>query len=276
VAGNNQYAFVEWEEPRWFATPTYRDYGNSLWYRWTCPATGWFTFDITSGTPSFDSVLGVSTGDQLAVLKLIALNDQYGSRAASRTSFRAEAGTEYSIVVATKNEVSLDGTGSFTLSWYPTPSPGFRGSQFAPVRGMPGARVTLTGTNFTGATAVMFGNGSATFTNAPTNNVDLRITAIVPPDATSGPVTVITPHGNVSSTATFQVLPPPLAVRGTPEGQVEIAWSATSEAFVLESASQPAGAVWEPVSTQVFRADGQSRVLVPGTEAARFFRLRGR
>jgi hypothetical protein len=272
VAGDNRHTFVEWEEPRWFATPTYA-YGNSLWYRWTSPATGWFTFDLTSATPSFDSVLGVSTGDRLAELKLIAWNDQYGNRAASRTSFPAEAGTEYSIVVATKNEVILDGTGSFRLSWYPTPPPGFTGSQFSPVRGLPGARVVLTGTSFTGATAVLFGEGSAAFTNALTNNLDLRITATVPPDASSGPITVVTSHGSVISTATFQVLPPPLSIARLADGRIEVRWPATSTAFLLETSDNLAGLGWRRVQEVPRQADGQS-MLVLSPAGQQFYRLR--
>lgn len=100
------------------------------------------------------------------------------------------------------------------------------------------------------------------------------ITATVPPDATSGSIIIVTLHGSVTSTAAYQVLPPPLAVRGAIEGQVEISWSATSDAFVLQSASELAEPVWEPVSAPVRRADGQTRVLVRGAEAARFFRLK--
>ena len=75
-----------------------------------------------------------------------------------------------------------------------------------------GGVYSANGTNFTGATSVLFNGASATFTNAPTNNLDLRITAIVPPDAISGPITIVTPHGSVTSTASFQVLPPPLTI----------------------------------------------------------------
>jgi len=67
IAGSNRYAFVEWEEPRWFATPT-GAYGSSLWYRWAAATDGWFTFDLGPGS-SFDSVLVVSTGDRLDELE---------------------------------------------------------------------------------------------------------------------------------------------------------------------------------------------------------------
>jgi hypothetical protein len=112
------------------------------------------------------------------------------------------------VVVASKSDVDPNQAGNFELAWYPTPSPGFTDSQFSPASAVPGAKLTLTGTNFSGATSVLFNGVSASFANAPTNNIDLKITAIVPPDAISGPITIVTPHGNVTSTATFQVLPP--------------------------------------------------------------------
>jgi hypothetical protein len=91
-----------------------------------------------------------------------------------------------------------------------------------------------TATNFTGATAVLFNGASASFTNASSTNVDLRITAIVPSDATSGPITIVTPHGDVTSTASFQVLPPPLSVRVSGAIEDQNTWSAISREFVLE------------------------------------------
>ena len=138
---------------------------------------------------------------------------------------------------------------------------------------MPGAKVVLTGTNFTGATAVLFGKGSAAFANAPTSNLDLRITAMVPPDATSGPITVITPHGSVTSTATFQVLPPPLSIARVDEGRVEVRWPATSDAMVLETTDDLAAVGWRPVLEVPRRADGQS-VSVLSPAGQRFYRLR--
>jgi hypothetical protein len=114
----------------------------------------------------------------------------------------------YSLAVAGKDFSDPKKAGSFESSWYPTPPPGFTGAQFSPSSGAPGARVTLTGTNFAGATSVLFNGTSGSFTTADDNNLDLRITAFVPLDATSGPITIITPHGNVTSSASFTVLPP--------------------------------------------------------------------
>lgn len=96
-----------------------------------------------------------------------------------------------------------------SASEYQTTPPGFTGPQLSPPSGLPGTKVTLSGTNFTGATAVLFNGVGASFTNHSANNLDLRITAVVPPDATSSPITIRTPHGDVTTTAVFTVLPLP-------------------------------------------------------------------
>ncbi|UOQ99608.1 IPT/TIG domain-containing protein [Hymenobacter sp. 5317J-9] len=73
-------------------------------------------------------------------------------------------------------------------------------TSFTPTAGGPGATVTITGTNLTGATAVTL-NGVAitgfTVVNATT------ITFTVPTTATSGTIAVTTPGGTVTSTGTF-------------------------------------------------------------------------
>ncbi len=73
---------------------------------------------------------------------------------------------------------------------------------FAPTGGPVGTRVTLTGTHFLGATAVEF-NG----VNAPQFEVVSRtsLQAIVPPEATSGPIRVVTPRGAAVSASNFIV-----------------------------------------------------------------------
>ncbi len=75
-------------------------------------------------------------------------------------------------------------------------------THFAPTRGPAGTWVTLTGTEFLGATAVRF-NG----VNSPQFSVrsESTIVASVSPGATSGPISVITPSGTAVSSANFTV-----------------------------------------------------------------------
>ena len=77
-------------------------------------------------------------------------------------------------------------------------------SPFAPIFGPVGTGVTITGTNFTGATAVSFNGVTATFTEGPPGT----ITTTVPAGATTGPITVTTPgSGPLKTTTRFTVTP---------------------------------------------------------------------
>lgn len=79
-------------------------------------------------------------------------------------------------------------------------------ADFHPRTGVPGVTVTLEGLNFTGATAVRFNGAAAAFSvTAPT-----QILAVVPAEATSGPVSVTTTSGTGQSTKLF-LAPPRLS-----------------------------------------------------------------
>jgi hypothetical protein len=273
IWASNRYAWLELDEP----PHVLRDYtmlGNSVWYRWTAPQPGgWFTFDLTSGT-AFDSLLAVYTGEHLEQLVAVADSDNYGSKMSSRVSFVAPNGANFSVIVASKDPFTADGGGNFNLTWYPTPPPGFTGSQFSPSSAVPGTKVTLIGTNFTGATAVFFNGTSAAFTNSPTNNIDLRITAVVPADATSGPITIVTPHGSATSPASFQVLPPALAIRLTGAKGLEIAWPATSPEFLLETSEDLVTCSWTAVTGTFLMANGATKLTLSAPAGKRFYRLK--
>ena len=93
------------------------------------------------------------------------------------------------------------GTDASPLSFDVTPSPVPTILAFLPLSGPVGTSVTITGTGFTGATAVTFNGASASFT------VDLstQITAKVPVGATDGPIAVTTPGGTATSALDFDV-----------------------------------------------------------------------
>ena len=73
---------------------------------------------------------------------------------------------------------------------------------FDPQWGPSGTRVTLTGTHFLGATAVLFNGVSSLQFRVQSAST---ILAFVPPDAASGPVSVVTSGGTAVSTESFTV-----------------------------------------------------------------------
>jgi len=273
VTGNNFNASRMRDEEPYSPSIAHPKWWNeaTLWYRWTAPENGWITFETTR--TFVDTLLTVYTGDSLSQLTEFAYNDNDGPRLASRVSFGAKAGTDYYLDLSGQHEFEpLLSMGTFTLRWYPTPSPTVSG--FTPISGIPGALVTLTGKEFTGATAVQFNGASAPFSNALANSVDLRITAVVPPEATSGPITIITPHGSVTSTAAFQVLPPPLSIQTNSAGQLELRWPATRNDIALEEADSLLNPGWSLVSRPIVISEGVSKLTIPADVDRGFYRLR--
>ena len=87
-------------------------------------------------------------------------------------------------------------------------------TSFTPATGPVGATVTITGTNFCGATSVLFNTTAATsFTVASTGTT---ITAAVPVGATTGALHVTTPGGTGNSATNFTVVGVPTITSFTP------------------------------------------------------------
>lgn len=81
---------------------------------------------------------------------------------------------------------------------------------FTPSTGPVGTQVTLTGSGFTGTTAVLLGTTAAPFTV----DSDTSLSVTVPEGATSGQFNVTTPEGEATSAGTFTVDDPPPTVSG--------------------------------------------------------------
>ena len=92
-------------------------------------------------------------------------------------------------------------------------------TSFTPASGPVGTSVTISGTNFTGASAVLFNGTSASFTV----NSATAITATVPAGATSGPISVTTADSTASSAGSFTVgdTTPPTVTIDQAAGQVD-------------------------------------------------------
>src|SRR5207248_635128 len=85
-------------------------------------------------------------------------------------------------------------------------------TSFTPASGPVGTSLTISSTNFTGATLVAFNGASATFAvNSATS-----IQATVPSSTTTGTIRVTTPGGTATSAGSFTVINPPSITGFTP------------------------------------------------------------
>jgi hypothetical protein len=122
------------------------------------------------------------------------------------------------ISITTPNNGSILTTTRFTV----TPAI----NSFVPATGPVGTGVTITGTNFTGATVVSFGGRAATFTVSNSGTV----TTAVPFGASTGPIIVTTLDGTATSAGSFTVTPggPPFGLGATPSSQTVSAGASTN------------------------------------------------
>jgi hypothetical protein len=140
-------------------------------------------------------------------------------------------------------------------------------SSFSPTSGRTGTAVTITGTAFTGATAVRFGGVRASFVF----NSATQITATVPVGAVTGKISVTTPGGTGTSAMNFTVVPTfhprsisislrrHLVVRGTVSAG---GFGACAEDALVRIRRFVDGA-WRTIATTHTNDDGFYRVRVP-------------
>jgi cytochrome c peroxidase len=108
-------------------------------------------------------------------------------------------------------------------------------TSFVPASSPVGTGVTITGTTFTGATAVSFNGVAATFTVSSSGT----ITTTVPTGATAGPITVTTLDGTATSATSFTVTPggPLFSLTPTPSSQTVSAGGSASYAVNISRAT---------------------------------------
>ncbi|HXJ74950.1 MAG TPA: hypothetical protein VNM37_18990, partial [Candidatus Dormibacteraeota bacterium] len=109
VTGRNIGATSEVGEPR----QTSGGPQNSVWWKWTAPASGEFSLSTDGST--FDTVLTVYSGAVLAGLHWVAADDDSDAGLKSRVVFRSVAGETYFISVAGFGGFRDEGTISLRL-----------------------------------------------------------------------------------------------------------------------------------------------------------------
>jgi probable HAF family extracellular repeat protein len=145
---------------------------------------------------------------------------------------------------------------------------------FTPARGTVGRTVSVTGTNFTGATAVTFAGTSASLTVVS----DTQISTKVPSGALTGPIAVTTPSGTATSASSFGVQPkiqsftPTSGPVGTTvvitgsafTGATAVRFNGKAASFTVDSYGQitatvPTGATTGAISVKTPGGTGSSR-----------------
>jgi alpha-tubulin suppressor-like RCC1 family protein len=114
TTGSNQNATKEAGEPNITGNPG----GSSVWWTWTAPNNGFVT--VSTIGSSFDTLLGIYSGNNVASLSLVASDDNSGGGGTSLCSFHAVAGVSYQIAVDGFNGVS----GNITLNLLEVGDPG--------------------------------------------------------------------------------------------------------------------------------------------------------
>ncbi|MDO7873517.1 IPT/TIG domain-containing protein, partial [Hymenobacter sp. ASUV-10] len=175
--------------------------------RLNTPAPTITSFSPPSG-PVGTSVL--VSGTNLAGATAVTVNGTAGTitaNTATSLTFTIGAGSTTGLIRITTPVGIVASATSFTVAPLPTIS------SFSPASGPAGQTVTVTGTNFTGATSVTL-NGAAitgfTIVNGTT------ITFTVPAGSSTGVIRVTTPGGTATSSGSFTFFPPPTITSFTP------------------------------------------------------------
>ena len=157
-------------------------------------------FIPTSGVENTTVVITGTNFTSVSAVKFNGTSASYTVNSTSQITAQSPAGAATGPIAVTTASGTATSASNFTVVPGP-PAPGFTG--FSPVYGLPGATVTITGTNLTGATSVSFNGTNAT---SFTVNSATQISATVPAAATTGTITVTTPSGSATSSTGFVVL----------------------------------------------------------------------
>ena len=153
---------------------------------------------ISSFTPTSGGVgtaVGINgTGfSNVSAVRFNGVSATFSVASTTRINTTVPSGATTGKISVTTSAGTVTSSGTFTIG------PNITG--LAPSSGSVGTNVVISGTSFTGVTAVRFNGVSATFSFVSVNRVD----TVVPNGATTGRVTLTTPSGTATSPADFTV-----------------------------------------------------------------------
>ncbi|GAA3971381.1 hypothetical protein GCM10022407_16490 [Hymenobacter antarcticus] len=215
------------------------------------PAVGSGPFSVAVGDVDGDGDLDLLTANFSGNTVSVRLNDGTGNFTAPATNANPAVGSfPYSVAVGdVDGDGDLDlltannGANTVSVRLNQAAAPGL--TSLSPSSGPAGTSITLTGTNFTGATGVSF-NGTAAGAFSVTNAT--TATATVPAGATNGNVTITAPAGTSNGVAFTVTVPAPLTiVSRAPVPNLRNAAAATSVAVTFSQPMQNTAATQQAV-----------------------------
>ncbi|UOQ70374.1 ferritin-like domain-containing protein [Hymenobacter cellulosilyticus] len=212
------------------------------------PAPTLTSFTPSTGTPGTTITV---TGTNFAGTTAVTV----GGAAAPFTVVSATTLTLTIPATATTGSIAVSTPGGTATSTTPLTvlPPASTITSFTPASAFPGATVTLTGTNFTGATGVTVG-GVAVATYSVVNATTL--TLVVPNTAQTGLIVITTPSGTGTSTTPLTVLPLYVNVGSGDLGVLNYAYALEQlEAAFYEAVKKGAYYAQAPVAEKQALAD---------------------
>ena len=107
----------------------------------------------------------------------------------------------------------------------------------------------------------------------PVSDSGLRI-SIGTNTSLTGPITVETPHGNITSVNSFSVQWPQLSAVNSEDGKLEVQWPSQSFIYVLEASETLRPDDWAVVLPVPILKNNVFKVILPAAVGHGFFRLR--
>jgi large repetitive protein len=172
---------------------------------------------------------------------------------------------------ATSGRISVTapgGTSTTVVNFYVRPIV----SGFNPSGGVVGSSVTINGSSFTNTSAVHFNGVSATNFTVIDNS---QITAIVPVNATTGPISVTAPAGTGVSATNFIVDTLTLSIKLLTNNAVTVSWTTNSTGFSLQATTNLNSSTnWVAVTNVPVVVLGKNTITNSTTNATTLYRLK--